>query len=110
MATATSSPQTQASKSKAKANSVQEPLVTEKAAESLHHAIDALAARLTATEASLRDGAANSAEALSQKQREVEGKWNKSTVGQYVNKHPVASAGIAFAAGLILSSLFKRSE
>ncbi|MCV2885180.1 DUF883 domain-containing protein [Aestuariibacter sp. AA17] len=82
--------------------------LTDKARDTLHEAIDNLAARVSATEVSLREGAHNSAESFSKKRDEIDKKWHSSSVGKYVSDHPVASAGIAFAAGVLISSLLRK--
>ena len=60
------------------------------------------------TEDRLRNAAQSSGESLAAKQAEVKEKWEQSSVKKYATENPVATAGIAFAAGVLLTSLLLR--
>lgn len=82
--------------------------VADKVKESLHESVDALAAKAASTEETLRETAQNSAQNISETQARVKAKWEQSPVKKYAIENPVATAGIAFAAGMLISSLLKR--
>ena len=77
----------------------QQASTTERVAGAAHHAVDAAAERSARAENRIRETGHRAAE-RSQEMRD--------TVGDYVNQHPVASLGIAVAAGFILGSLIRR--
>jgi ElaB/YqjD/DUF883 family membrane-anchored ribosome-binding protein len=68
-----------------------------------------LAEKAAGTEEKLRSSASHSAEAIAAQQKAIEAKWQQSTVRNYATENPLATAGIAFAAGMLLSSLLRRS-
>jgi len=82
--------------------------VSDKVQDTLHESIDSLAEKTASTEDKLRDAAQVSAENLAAKQKEVQDKWQQSAVKKYATENPVATAGIAFAAGVLLTSLLRR--
>lgn len=88
-----------------KANS--EHPVSDKLKNSLHDSVDTLAGKAAKAEETIRDTTQASAETLEQKQKEMQDKWETSRVKQYATENPVATAGIAFAAGMLVSSLLK---
>ncbi|GGW90047.1 DUF883 domain-containing protein [Alteromonas halophila] len=81
---------------------------TDKAQESLHSSVDKLAGSASRAEQNIRETAAGSAENMSARKKEAEAKWQKSGVRNYAVNNPVAAAGIAFAAGMLVSSLFRK--
>ena len=83
--------------------------VADKIKDTLHTSVDTLAQKAAETERSIREGARSGSESVSAKQRELEAKWEQSPVKKYVTENPVASAGIAFAAGVLLTAILKRS-
>ena len=83
--------------------------VTEKASAALHKTVDTLAEKAASTEERLRSTAAHSAESVAQKQKMIQESWDKSKVRNYAVENPLTTAGIAFAAGMLLSSLIRRS-
>lgn len=95
------------SSTKSSANSPS-PL-TEKTTEALHKAVDTLADKAAGKEEKLRDSATHSAEAITKQQKELQDKWQNSKVRSYASENPVAAAGIAFAAGVLVSTLLRRS-
>jgi|TARA_R110000868_G_scaffold201174_5_gene448747 ElaB/YqjD/DUF883 family membrane-anchored ribosome-binding protein len=100
MATATTNSQNQAA-----ANSP----VTSKASAALHKTVDTLAEKAAGTEEKLRTSASHSAESIAAQQKAIQDKWQSSKVRNYATENPLATAGIAFAAGVLLSSLLRRS-
>jgi len=111
MATATTTKQNTTTdiKSDTKAQTTDAPL-TEKATSAAHDAVDALSTKAASAESSVRKGASSSAEALSEKQliaREKLGECTAKTRA-FASENPLATAGIAFAAGMLITSLFRR--
>lgn len=82
--------------------------VSDKVQDALHESIDSLTEKTAATEGKLRDAAQTGAESLAAKQKEAQDKWQQSAVKKYATENPVATAGIAFAAGVLLTSLLRR--
>lgn len=79
-------------------NAVQHP-ATEKAADALHGAVDKMAEKSAWAEEQLR----KSSQQATQTSHEL-----ADDVKKYVHTHPLASLGMAVAAGFILASLMKR--
>ncbi|HAW92094.1 MULTISPECIES: DUF883 domain-containing protein [unclassified Arsukibacterium] len=102
--------------SKAADNSTATPLtnspVTEKASEAAHHAVDTMAGKAATAEDSLRRTAASSKATIDQKQEELkmqmQGSYERSK--QFAQENPLAAAGIAFAAGMLVSTLLRRGN
>ncbi|WP_199611068.1 DUF883 domain-containing protein [Flocculibacter collagenilyticus] len=92
----------------ATANAAHEDFFTDRVTSALHETIDNLAARAHNTEESVRNAASQSAHALTEKQHELQQNWQKSKVRTFASKNPVATVGIAFAAGALLTSLFSK--
>ena len=111
MATATTTKQNTTTdiKSDTKAQTTDAPL-TEKAASAAHDAVDALSTKAATAESSVRKGASSSAEALSEKQLIAREKLSECTAKTraFASENPLATAGIAFAAGMLITSLFRR--
>ena len=78
---------------------------TDKATSAAHQAVDALSSRAATAEQGIRHGAASSAETLSEKEKltEYSGKTR-----QLASENPLATAGIAFAAGMLVTALLRR--
>jgi ElaB/YqjD/DUF883 family membrane-anchored ribosome-binding protein len=102
MVTATANSQNQAE------NTSSSP-VTNKASAALHKTVDTLAEKAAGTEEKLHTTATHSAESIAAQQKEIEEKWQSSKLRHYATENPLATAGIAFAAGVLLSSLLRRS-
>ncbi len=83
--------------------------VADKLKDTLHGSVDTLAEKAAATEASLRESATKGSENFNAKQKELEAKWEHSGIKKYATENPVATAGIAFAAGMLLSSILRRN-
>ncbi|MGP9800285.1 DUF883 domain-containing protein [Rheinheimera sp. NSM] len=84
--------------------------VTAKASEAAHHAVDAMAEKAATAEDTLRKTAASSQETLAHKQEEIkqqlQSTYSKSR--EFAAQNPLAAAGIAFAAGILVSTLLRR--
>lgn len=84
--------------------------VTERVAGATHEAVDRAADRAGRAEQRIRKSAADSSESVREQlesvKRELEVVSGK--VERYVQSNPVTAAGIAFAAGVLLSSLLRR--
>lgn len=81
--------------------------LTEKTVAAAHRSIDALARHAFRSEQSLREAAAATADKYSQQQEQLRSQFN-STMDRsrtYMREHPFAAAGIAFAAGVIITAL-----
>ncbi|KXI27479.1 DUF883 domain-containing protein [Paraglaciecola hydrolytica] len=102
MATATANTQNQA------ANNSGSP-VTNKASAALHKTVDTLAEKAAGTEEKLRESASHSAESIAAQQKAIQDKWQNSKARNYATENPLATAGIAFAAGVLLTTLLRRS-
>lgn len=72
---------------------------TDKAAHALHNAVDKMAEKGAWAEAQIR----KSGQQASESSHEI-----ADEMKQYVQSHPLASLGMAVAAGFILASLLKR--
>lgn len=82
--------------------------IADKATKTLHQSVDALGGHASVAEGKIRDTASASAETIGEKQQQAKQYWDGSAVGQYTKEHPVATAGIAFAAGMLLTTLLRR--
>ncbi|GAA59147.1 hypothetical protein P20652_1006 [Pseudoalteromonas sp. BSi20652] len=84
--------------------------LTEKATSAAHDAVDALSNKAATAESSVRKGASSSAEALSEKQLIAREKLSECSAKTraFASENPLATAGIAFAAGMLITSLFRR--
>lgn len=101
--------QTLHSKVKGQPNGVSESghPVTDKVQDTLHQSVDKLAGSAGRAEENLRNTASESAENMAARKRQAEQKWQASAVRRYAVENPVATAGIAFAAGMVLTSLLR---
>lgn len=86
--------------------------VTEKATAAAHHAVDAVSLRAASAEDTIRKTAASSGEALHEKQEQIkhqlQGSYQRTRAMAVEN--PLAAAGIAFAAGVLVTALFRRGS
>ncbi|MEO3680375.1 DUF883 C-terminal domain-containing protein [Rheinheimera sp. FR7-31] len=98
------------SQANSKANSGLNSPVTAKASEAAHHAVDAVAAKAANAEDSLRKTAASSQETLAHKQEEIKQQLQSSysKTRELAAQNPLATAGIAFAAGMLVTALLRR--
>ncbi|SEH92206.1 hypothetical protein SAMN05660691_02173 [Rheinheimera pacifica] len=85
--------------------------VTERASEAAHHAVDAMAIKAAAAEDTLRKTAASSQETLAHKQEEIKQQLQTtySKTHELAAQNPLATAGIAFVAGMLVTVLLRRS-
>lgn len=92
-------------------SSVNSP-VTERASEAAHHAVDAMAEKAATAEDTLRRTAASSKATIDQKQEELKMQMQSTyeRSKQFAHENPVAAAGIAFAAGMLVSALLRRGN
>ena len=82
--------------------------VADKVQDTLHESVDTFAQKAATTEERLREAAQSGSENLAAKQQEVQAKWDQSAVKKYATENPIATAGIAFAAGVLVTSLLRR--
>jgi ElaB/YqjD/DUF883 family membrane-anchored ribosome-binding protein len=84
--------------------------VTEKATEAAHHAVDSMAVKASAAEDTLRRTAASSADTIAHKQEEIKQQLQSSysKTRELAAQNPLAAAGIAFAAGILVTALLRR--
>ncbi|WP_414827806.1 DUF883 domain-containing protein [Alteromonas sp. H39] len=103
-------PQSVTGTTKVKSNGVGESThpVTDKVQETLHASVDKLAGSAGVAEQNLRDTAATSKENMAARQRLAKQKWQASSVRKYAVENPLAAAGIAFAAGMFLTSILRK--
>lgn len=92
-----------------KANSSSTP-VTDKVTDSMHNTVDSVSEHAEKTEEKIRATASHSAENIKEKTDQAKAIWNSSSVKRYMNENPVASAGIAFTVGALLSSLLLKKK
>lgn len=82
--------------------------VADKVQSTLHESVDTLAQKAASTEERLREAAHSGTENFAAKQQEVQAKWEQSSIKKYATENPIATAGIAFAAGVLLTSILRR--
>jgi ElaB/YqjD/DUF883 family membrane-anchored ribosome-binding protein len=82
--------------------------VTDKLQDTLHESVDTVASKVGPAEEAIREKAQSSSETLTQKRSELESTWNNSAVKKYATENPIATAGLAFSAGMLISALLKR--
>jgi ElaB/YqjD/DUF883 family membrane-anchored ribosome-binding protein len=83
---------------------------TQRLAEKAHQTVDRAAEVATEAEATLRSSAARAAETFRAGEERAAETLDEglTKVRTYVEKNPLASAGIAFAAGIVVSMLMRR--
>lgn len=93
-----------------RSNGVAEPShpVTDQLKDSLHASVDKLADSAGVAEENIRRTASSSAENMSARKRLAQQKWEASKVRQYAIENPLATAGMAFAAGMLVTSLLRK--
>jgi ElaB/YqjD/DUF883 family membrane-anchored ribosome-binding protein len=82
----------------------------ERMAEQARESIDRASARSRELEDELRRGAADAADRLRQSEERLEASLEEGLerLKDYVRRNPIQSAGLAFVAGLVISSLIRR--
>jgi ElaB/YqjD/DUF883 family membrane-anchored ribosome-binding protein len=83
-------------------------LLSKKAQHALHDSVDTVAEKAAKAEQAIRDKAHRSAEAINETQDKLKKQWAGSAVGRFAVENPVATVGIAFAAGMLITSLFRK--
>ncbi|MGX5173149.1 hypothetical protein ACUR5C_03870 [Aliikangiella sp. IMCC44653] len=83
---------------------------TDKTTHKLHESVDKVASKASVAESSLRDAAAKSKENVTDKSAQLQSQLKASAdqAKTIAKKNPLATAGIAFAAGVLVSSLLSR--
>lgn len=84
--------------------------VTDKVQDSLHDSVDTVAGKAAQAESSMRAKAAETADNMTERKRIAQEKWEGSAVRKYAVENPIATAGLAFAAGMLVTSLLKKSK
>lgn len=84
--------------------------VTERASEAAHQAVDSMAAKASTAEDTLRKTAATSKETIAEKQEALKQQLQSgySKTRALAEQNPLATAGIAFVAGMLVTSLLRR--
>jgi ElaB/YqjD/DUF883 family membrane-anchored ribosome-binding protein len=79
-------------------------------AQRARESIDRASASSRGLEEELRRGAADAAERLRESEEQLEASLEEGIerLKEYVRRNPIASAGVAFVAGLVISSLIRR--
>lgn len=98
------------STSSSKRNGKTEAIYAEMARERGHAAVDIMSDKAASTEEKLRETAASSSDAIAGKSAQAKQAVTKtrSEVESFAKENPWAAAGIAFAAGAVISTLFRR--
>ncbi|WNO61602.1 DUF883 domain-containing protein [Rheinheimera sp. MMS21-TC3] len=98
-------------KNKTDVNEFGSPL-TEKAAAAAHHAVDAMSTKAANAEETIRKTASESSEAWHQRQEQLQQQLESGyqRTRTFASENPVAAAGIAFAAGVLLTALLRRGK
>jgi ElaB/YqjD/DUF883 family membrane-anchored ribosome-binding protein len=83
---------------------------TEKAQAAAHETIDKAAARASAAEERLRETVGDSSESLADKRAAIELEMGSAAdqARKFIVENPLMAAGIAFTAGLLITSLFSK--
>ena len=83
---------------------------TERSASAAHETVDRVADRAATAEGRLREGAAHSAETLAEQREKLQEQVDASLIKarSFAHQNPLATAGIAFAAGVLVTALFRR--
>lgn len=83
---------------------------TDKTVTAAHEALDRLSERVSRAEERLRSAASEGQEQWSDRQEQLRSQVDESMSGarDYVRENPLAAAGIAFAAGLLVANLLRR--
>lgn len=83
---------------------------TDSIASAAHDLVDRLARSASHAEREIRDGSQRAKQRARDVEREARHRKDEwvGEAERFVERHPVASAGIAFAAGVVLSSMLRR--
>lgn len=83
---------------------------TSRVAKAAHDVIEDTAAKAEPVELQLREKASSAGDKVEETQAKAQAQIEQSlaTIESFVKEKPVASAGIAFAAGILVSALLRR--
>ena len=81
--------------------------ISKKAQDTLHESVDTVAEKAAKAEQVIRDKAHRSAESIHETQEKLQRQWNGSEARRFAAENPVATVGIAFAAGMLITSLLR---
>lgn len=84
--------------------------MTDQMKASLHASIDKLADTAGVAEENIRQTATSSAQNMAARKKLAEQKWQESKLRAFAVENPVTTAGIAFAAGMLITSLLRKSK
>lgn len=86
--------------------------MTEKAVAAAHQAVDAMSTKAASAEETIRKTAADSSEALHQRQEQIKHQLESgyARTRSLAAENPLAAAGIAFAAGVLITALLRRGR
>lgn len=84
--------------------------LTSRVADGAHEQVDRAARRAAQAEDTIRGRAADSSEIVHEKMQSAKHELDEMTgkIESYARANPVTAAGIAFAAGMVLSSILRR--
>ena len=93
-----------------RSNVKNEGTTTKHAADAVHEAVDSVAERAERAEARIREAAADAQDHLHEGAQAARAQTSAiaGNMQTMVKEHPVASLGVAFLAGVILSGLMRR--
>lgn len=108
----TSSTSTTTTGSSQVGNGSQNAPMTDRASTAAHSAVDSIASKAATAEEKIRQTASNSQNTFHQKEEEIKQQLSQSLdrTRQMTQQNPLATIGIAFAAGMLFSSLLRRSR
>lgn len=91
-------------------NSATDPMYAQRAASFAHETVDKLASTASAAEKNLRNTAGLSADAVKARGEQVKHEFESASAQTraFIAKHPYASAGIAFGAGMLITAFLRR--
>ncbi|GGO65172.1 hypothetical protein [Bowmanella pacifica] len=87
-----------------------EPLLSEQLADTLHHSIDAMSQKASATEQGVRNSVTASSRYLKANKQKLERNWARSGARKYATEHPVMTAGVAFGLGVVITALLRKGR
>jgi ElaB/YqjD/DUF883 family membrane-anchored ribosome-binding protein len=108
---ATTTADTPLSDSKSTDKQSTETPIAETARKHAHNTVDKIADQASNAERNLRSAAENSTHNITETQQQLKEKFDTSVnkAKQLSKDHPLATVGIAFAAGVLISALLRRS-
>lgn len=108
----TSSTSTTTAGSSQVGNSSHNAPMTDRASTAAHSAVDSIADKAATAEEKIRQTAANSQGTFKQKEEEIKQQVSQSMdrTREMAKQNPLATIGVAFAAGMLFSSLLRRSR